>query len=327
MHQTDPELIRRFHAGQCNAEEIEFLKQWLEQDINFFAEEGITAISDNVLEEEIWQNIQQQLLLKRRSRSAHVRKIWLSAAAACLLGIVVSSLFLYVSRPGHQHEHKGLTSLRTYTASKGTRSRLVLEDSTVVHLMGGSSIQYPEHFAGKTRSIALLQGEVFLEVAHRPQQPFVVNSSGAQVKVLGTKFNIQNIADDSCLSVMLTEGSVQFSTAGNINTLLKPGQQLRYNKSIGLVTALSRFSQTETAMGWTKGILIFNEEPLYEVFKKLERYYGVRFELKQKINLNIPLTATVTDLPLQRVLLMMEYSTAMKFKLMGQTVEVRKSEK
>lgn len=41
----------------------------------------------------------------------------------------------------------------------------------------------------------ILNGEVFLEVAHDKKRPFIVESEDFKLRVLGTKFNISNYGE------------------------------------------------------------------------------------------------------------------------------------
>ncbi|MCW3467021.1 FecR family protein [Chitinophaga nivalis] len=323
MQHINPELIRRYHAGACSLEEKKIITAWLEQEDNFFTEgNDIVPVADPALEQEIWQKLMQHPGIgKRRTR---IYKMWVAAAAAaCMIGLLVTGGLFFRSHVTTVTTQQVAAQLKTYTAPKGSRSRILLADSSVVHLMSGSTIQFPENFDGNTRDIHLTEGEIFLEVARRPEQPFMVHSSGTTIRVLGTTFNVRNTASDPFISVMLTTGCIQFAAANNTTRQLKPGQELLYNKSRGLVTSVGDFPAGAQVTGWTKGILRFDNLPLSQVLKRLGAYYGVQFIPKGNIDWNMPLTATVDNLSLEKVLSMLEFSTALKFTHKDDIVGVR----
>lgn len=73
----------------------------------------------------------------------------------------------------------------------GKRVRVELSDGTRLVVNSQSKVIYPCRFNGDIRKI-YAQGEVFLEVAHDKQHPFIVESEDFKLRVLGTKFNISN---------------------------------------------------------------------------------------------------------------------------------------
>lgn len=324
MEHVNPELLKRYAEGNCTPVEKKTVESWLQEETNFFADDSIQAVDDKMLEQEIWEKVQQQIAVKHQARPAPVRTLWPRlVAAACLIGFIAAGWFLFKTRPQDitGEGQSASISFKTYTVPKGARSRLVLPDSTVIHLMGGSVIAYPETFASAKREVVLEKGEAFLEVAHNPQWPFVLRSAGSEIKVLGTKFSVRNRDDDPVITVTLTEGSIRFTSATS-SQLLKPGEQLQYDKPGQLITGVKTIREKDRVAGWTEGKLYFKEEPLRNALSRLEDYYGVHFILKDKVNLNVPLTATIDNLPLKQVLAMMAFSTHLRFSATDSTIQV-----
>ena len=75
----------------------------------------------------------------------------------------------------------------------GKRARIELSDGTRLVVNSQSKVVYPRRFKGDIRKI-YAQGEVFLEVAHDKKHPFIVESDGFNLRVLGTKFSISKCA-------------------------------------------------------------------------------------------------------------------------------------
>lgn len=95
-----------------------------------------------------------------------------------------------------------------------------------------------------------VSGEVFFEVAHDTQHPFVVKSKKLNICVLGITFNVKAYKEEDNIEVTLMVGrvGVNLNCSDQRNMIyLKPGQQLLFNK-----TRLSFCKQSEI------GITIFH---------------------------------------------------------------------
>ena len=164
----------------------------------------------------------------------------------------------------------------------GKRTQLSLSDGTKVWLNSGSVLIFPTQFSEKIRSIELLSGEIYLEVAHDSHKSFIVNTHDFKVKVYGTKFNI-SAYEDSPKSVVLVEGSIGLqSVKGTNETKLSPNEQ-------AIVTGTGTFSKhtvdVTTYVSWKNGYLSFDETPMTEVLKQIGRYYNLSFNFDKDVNL------------------------------------------
>ncbi len=74
-----------------------------------------------------------------------------------------------------------------------------LPDGSIVWLNADSRLSYSESFGRKNRNVRL-EGEGYFEVEHG-EHPFVVQTDSAQIKVLGTKFDIKNYSDENYVKV------------------------------------------------------------------------------------------------------------------------------
>ena len=149
----------------------------------------------------------------------------------------------------------------------GKRSNIVLADGTKLWLNSGSRAIYPVAFNGKKREI-YIEGEGYLEVAHDATRPFYVVTDHVKVKVLGTKFDISAYKDDSRVSVVLVEGSVQ-ATSPTENLVMKPNQILNYEK----MTHTSTLERTNVLeyISWKDGWLLCNKEPIESIIIKINK--------------------------------------------------------
>lgn len=163
-------------------------------------------------------------------------------------------------------------AFNTISTPKGGVYQVNLPDGTKVWLNAASSIKFPTTFAQLSQRKVELEGEAYFEVAKNKKVPFVVSTSGQQVQVLGTHFNISSYADEGELKTTLLEGSVKVIAANTI--VLKPGQQsnLKRNGSGDLKVSTANIAQV---MAWKNGFFHFEKENLHEVMRQLSRWYDI----------------------------------------------------
>ena len=169
----------------------------------------------------------------------------------------------------------------------GKKSQLVLEDGTKVWLNAGSRFAFPTRFTGKKREV-VLEGEAYFEVAKSSERPFLVNAGEVSVRVLGTRFNLSAYPTDGVIEAMLVEGSVAMTE--------KSGPGFSRKEVVIIPNQLGSFNRTEKSMvvrnepdtdiyiAWTEGWFQFSKEDLFTVFKKLERFYDVKFVYPSDFN-------------------------------------------
>ncbi|SDB48504.1 FecR family protein [Flavobacteriaceae bacterium MAR_2010_188] len=169
---------------------------------------------------------------------------------------------------------------------------LELSDGTLVTLNSGTKIRFPVKFIEGMKREVFINGEAFFDVAKDLDHPFIVNTDDIVVEVLGTVFNISSYEEDTEISTILLEGSVNMH---NINSssdqvILKPGMKgswKRDDKSIGIQKV-----DTELYTGWLQGELIFKNSSFKTIAKTLERKYNVSIDNRNKILSEKELTAS-----------------------------------
>lgn len=192
--------------------------------------------------------------------------------AAAVAALVLVAFFSY--RSGETNLKQSLTAIEV-EAPLGSQSRLRLPDGTLVVLNAGSRIAYPQDFGVDSRKVEL-EGEGYFEVEHNAEIPFYVSSVNLQVKVLGTKFNFCDYPEDEKAVVSLLEGKVALDNLmrKEAEMTLLPDERIVLDKRAGQMKKESGHDKQVT--GWVQGRLSFDETPLNEVVKVLERSYGVR---------------------------------------------------
>lgn len=151
--------------------------------------------------------------------------------------------------------------------------RLKLSDGTVVHLNSMSSLRYPVCFAGTRREV-ILKGEAYFKVAPDNKHPFIVKTTGHDITVLGTEFNVSAFEDEESVRTTLVKGRVKID--GPIfaePVILYPNQQFLYDKTEqqGVVRPIDVSYDT----AWKDGRFRFRDIRLEEIMRTIERWYDV----------------------------------------------------
>lgn len=178
--------------------------------------------------------------------------------------------------------------LHTVYTEKGVKSRVELPDGSTVQLNSDTKITFPDTFAGDTREVEL-SGEAYFQVKGDSAKPMIVSTAkGFQIKVLGTEFNVKSYENDELSSTTLYKGSIHLITAAS-ETKVLPNEQVTIN-SRNQITHLKPTILDDTK-AWTQGRLLFDETPVSEVVKMLERWHGVKIEVKDPVILKYKITA------------------------------------
>lgn len=167
----------------------------------------------------------------------------------------------------------------------GKRSVLELSDGSTVWLNSGSRLVYPVVFNKDKREV-FLEGEAIFKVSHNKQHPFIVLSEGQEIEVLGTEFNVSSYLDDQSTNTVLKSGSIRIHY-GKKNMLsakdqlhIDPGTMASYDRVKGSMR--SRQVDVDRYFSWRNGELIFRNDNLGYIMKKLSRYYNVEITIEDQ---------------------------------------------
>ncbi len=169
-----------------------------------------------------------------------------------------------------KHNPNLAISYNTLTTPRGGQFQVRLPDGSVAWLNAASSLRYPTLFNGAQRLVQVT-GEVYFEVAANAAQPFVVQSRGLEITVLGTHFNVNTYKDDGALHVTLLEGAVKVKGDG-APVILHPGQAAAIGGNSGISVTQADVEQT---MAWKNGFFVFRGASLEIVLNQLSRWYNL----------------------------------------------------
>lgn len=171
----------------------------------------------------------------------------------------------------------------TLVTPRGSEYSLKLADGTQVWLNAASRLRFFTANDGAERRV-WLEGEAYFEVAHDAKRPFIVESGGQSIRVLGTRFNVNGYDGDRAIYTTLVEGSVAITPlAGGEQVTLQPGQQATYSRRNDDQIAVAAVD-TSQATAWMTGTFIFNRASITEIMESLARWYDFEFEVSPLLN-------------------------------------------
>ena len=287
------EKIAKLLSGEANQAEINEINAWRNEAAEheryfnesrecwLLAEE--TPLSEIVGKNKTWEQIAAQIGTLAPawtySKRTLLRLVSMAAAIAVLL---TSSVFLgsgYRKRMALAKSAKEVV----ITAPEGQKAKVSLPDHSRVWLNSGTTLSYRTDF-GITERTVKIRGEAFFDVDRDESKPFYVQTDDIAVRVLGTRFNINNCVGSENTSVSLLSGSVDVISAknGNLIANLSPGQKVVIDNQ----TLNSHLSECDVALEsiWQSEQLKIQMEPIAEVIRKMEYWYGVEIDLLSSDN-------------------------------------------
>jgi transmembrane sensor len=207
--------------------------------------------------------------LRAAAREALARPVWrrrLSERLTSPAGRLVVTAALAASLLGALSLGYGQRGPR-YATDIGEQMSVQLDDGSTLRLNTDSRLRV--RFNGQQRRVLLDRGEAFFQVAHDSQRPFLVQAGGAQVRAIGTRFDVRR--DGQRVRVVLTQGVVvvDHPRAPDAAVTLKPGQAV--NLTAGDM-AQAETVDSQAAVSWTQGQLTFHDRPLSEAVAEVNRY-------------------------------------------------------
>ena len=181
--------------------------------------------------------------------------------------VISDSLFVQqdsnvLNYEGIEAKGKMVDEFHLMRVPRGGEFSMKLSDGTMVHLNAETDLRYPVRFSGEERRV-VLSGEAFFDVA-KSGTPFIVELNGFEVKVLGTRFNINAYEGESRFETTLERGSVEINVEpGEQAVLTNTGELSKQKVDVSLYTA------------WKDGYFVFEDERLEDVMNTVARWYDV----------------------------------------------------
>lgn len=216
------------------------------------------------------------------------RKIILNTSKYAAIVVIAMAIGSLINTTIFRNNSSSFTEISVPAAQM---SEVKLPDGTRVQLNSNATFKYSSQFGITNRDVEL-HGEAFFDVKQNKQLPFQIKLKNSKIEVLGTSFNVASFDDELTSEITLIEGSLQINNlAGNQLAILKPGQQIVVNADSEKNTI--REVNTEFYMSWRDGKIIFDNETLENIAKKMERWYHVDIEFESEDIKQLRLSATI----------------------------------
>lgn len=191
---------------------------------------------------------------------------WSRVAAVAILPLLAVTIYFFHRTGNTVHQEV------TLSTDYGCTSKASLPDGSVVWLNANSALVYSQDMGGDSRDVNL-HGEAYFDVHADASHPFNVHTANMTVTAIGTEFNVN--AYDRNTSVTLVEGKVVAADAEN-SVSLQPGEHLtiRDGKSV-----ICKDVDPDRYCAWRNGILIFEDEPIHDICRRLQQIYNVEFDI------------------------------------------------
>ncbi|MHB1278722.1 MAG: FecR family protein [Bacteroidia bacterium] len=272
QHSDIDVLIAKKLSGEDLAEGKPVLDSWMDENPEAWlkAENSwFAAKSEWFVEGDSSLNI-RPLYLQAKSSNLHVYR-WVGLAASLIL-IAMISFFLI--RENEVETYAVLSETKTLT---GQQKEVVLPDGSKVRLNAASNLRFPATFAPDQREV-YLEGEAYFEVVSDKKRPLIIHGTEANIKVLGTAFNVHAYPGTG-MEVAVRTGKINMvshSGSGTDVLMVPAGRKGVSYKSAGVWQVEPA---SEMDFDWLDGKMQFNESPLSEVMEELERSFGVEIEM------------------------------------------------
>lgn len=259
----------KFFLGKTTVSEEQELMKWAKESKEH-EDELIHSLSLFHAVNLLSDTKKENYVSEKSKISYYIRRI-ISIAAIFIGGMFLSYWVL--------NDMAEKSSLQQISVPKGQRINLSLTDGTEVWLNSLTTIKYDPTFNNNNR-VVYLDGEAYFEVKENKHKPFIVKTSKGEIRVLGTKFNVDAYSSGDKFVTSLMEGSVALQ-AGEKNILLKPLQMAALSKTGLKVTQIKNMDE----YSWRNGLITFTDASFEELLQKFEKHYGYKIVVKNP-NLN-----------------------------------------
>jgi transmembrane sensor len=281
--------IAKLH-GEASEKELQELEKLLKDEKNKTTFSEIEQLYSNSSEvknlsgvsmESSWNTISNKVKTRPIQWYWNFTKYAAIIVFAFLLGSIITNQF---------NNEPEITTYAEVKVPLGQMSEITLYDGTKVWLNSGTTLRYSNKFGNDERNVSL-DGEAFFEVT-KNKTPFKVKLKNSEVEVLGTTFNAVSYTDENYSQVTLVEGKVNLNNLnGSVIAELKPSEQI----NIDDISKKATIGKVETNFytSWTEGKIVFDDEKLSDIARKLERWYNVDIQFKDESINNLRFSGTI----------------------------------
>ena len=296
--------LRKYLKGEATASERKLIDQWY------------TAMKGNATEHDVPPDEELEKYY-RKAIDPHIRKPniknkgfrilrWYATGIAASIIIAISAFFLLKDEVAAEkliaNKNEGSAIWKQITNSNTTQQLVELPDRTRIILQPGSNLKYSSEF-NKIKREVYLEGEASFEVTHNASLPFLVYANEVTTKVLGTTFVVRAVKHEQRITVVVKTGKVSVFTNPNLKKtssstteiILTPNQQVVYDKNVHEISKMLVDKPRVIIPRDEVRRMRFEEASVTEIFKALEKAYGVDIDFDEDLFSSCELTTVISD--------------------------------
>jgi transmembrane sensor len=197
-------------------------------------------------------------------------------AAAGVFAVIVG-LGQFRGTPAPATEIAEQSGLGVYKTKVGDQETITLADGSIVTLNTASQIE--ARMTGQERTVRLLEGEAYFQVAHDASRPFRVYAGDGVTVAVGTAFSVR--LEKNAVEVVVSEGKVSYSRVADVATpepvaYVAAGETALFSENV--VIEKVDEAEVDRKLSWTEGRLVFAGDALSAVVADISRYTDIQFE-------------------------------------------------
>lgn len=296
---TDPDFIN--WVKQPDAASDQFWNQWLQENPEMSAtveESRAFILNLDFVQPEVDSNQFDQMLGqlhtameedagKKSDRYVLISIGWRIAASILLIASSLSLFFWWKN------------ASNSYQTQFGETLNIELPDHSKITLNANSKLWTKGKWTpGKSREV-WLEGEAYFEVTKSTDYEdanFIVYAGNTDIKVLGTRFNVNSRAKQT--QVILEEGKIQVTLPDATEKIL--AKTTSDSTKFNLIeyqpekeNYFQKYVDSAQMTSWKDKVLRFNYTPLSELVKILEENYGFEVLVEKEELLQVQLSGSM----------------------------------
>ena len=316
----DYRLLLNFTEGKYSFRDFKRISSWFEDgSMRNELESAIGHHWDEFREDEnesrkdlsiIYDQIRDQIRREQPttlSLQKRMFRLYSQIAAVLLLPLLIYTTFILVGKNKTEE-----TAWAEICAPPGARIHFMLPDGSKGWLNSNTKLKYPLNF--RVNRHLDLSGEAYFEVTKNKDYPLIVTTQNLDVRVTGTIFSVSALHDENTTDVILQEGSVEVYNSGiELSSVIKPDQKFVFDNLSKKYQTTSVNAQQYNA--WKDGMLIFRNEPLDDVFKRLSRWYNVKINITDEQIKKYKYRATFKNEPIEEVVKLIALTLPIEYRI------------
>ncbi len=321
-HNNAIEIITRFLSNEADNDEIVFLEKWRKENPeneSIFQEYNKlwnkTELASDIVNIDVdqeWKKFDTEIeKLSGKEISSSNSKSFFRIAASIIVIASLTFFGLYFTKYSGSQKYLAENEMQI----------IELPDGTIVTLNYLSKLKYAKTFGEQNREVTL-EGEAYFEVAKDPTKPFIINTENSVIEVIGTSFNVNAYKSNADVEVVVNTGIVALSSKkipdekiilkqGEKGELVKQTQKLNLQKN-----------EDVNFLSWKTKKLIFENTPLNNVIKSLEKVYHKDFSIQSEKIKDCLLTTTFDNQNLESIMLIIESTLDVTFNEEKETITI-----